>query len=614
MKFEKVNNKRKDIPKKQIAKWLVVVLIICQVLFTTTSCKKDASNTTADETSQESTQELAANITEKVSESDMFTDRDFRTDYDESSSVHISLNGSTATADGTGVEISGSTITLTEEQTYILSGTLDNGMVIVAASDSAKLQLVFQGVAIHCETSAPLYILTADKVFVTLASGTENTLSSGDTFEMIDENNIDGAVFSKQDLTFNGSGQLTVTSPSGHGIVCKDDLVLTGGTYTVTSASHGMDANDSVRITGNTNICIDAGKDGIHAENIDDSSLGFVYCSGGIIEIEAEGDGVSAGSYLQVADGTFQIVTGGGSENGSKVSSDTWGGFRGGTPGQMQTQSNDSEESSTSMKGLKSTGDMLLSAGSYTIDTADDAVHANASITVNGGEFNIKSGDDAFHADETLTVTQGTINITESYEGMEALDVEIQGGKITIVADDDGLNAASGNDASGSTGGRDGMFGNGGPGAPGGVSGSSDGSITISGGTLHITASGDGIDANGTIAISGGTTIVQGPTQGDTATLDYDISATITGGTFIGTGASGMAQTFSDATQGVIAVNVGQQTAQTIVTLYDQAGNTLLSVTPTLSYSVVILSSPELVSGETYTLLLGSTTSQVTAK
>ena len=154
---------------------------------------------------------------------------------------------------------------LTAETTYIISGTLTDGMLVVNAPEKAKLQIVFDGVSITSATSAALYILEADKVVVTLANGTQNTLQNGGKFEAIDDNNIDGAVFSKQDLTFNGSGSLTVSSPVGHGIVCKDDLVFTGGSYTVNSASHGLDANDSVRITGETNLAIDAGKDGIHS-------------------------------------------------------------------------------------------------------------------------------------------------------------------------------------------------------------------------------------------------------------------------------------------------------------------------------------------------------------
>lgn len=142
---------------------------------------------------------------------------------------------------------------------------------------------------------------------------------------------------------------------------------------------------------------------------------------------------------------------------------------------------------------------------------------------------------------------------------------------------------------------------------------SSDGTVAITGGTLNINASGDGIDANGSIEISGGHTVVVGPSQGDTAALDYDTSAVITGGTFIGTGGAGMAQTFSESDQGVVSVNEGDQAAGTEVSLTDSRGNVILSVTPELSFSVIIFSSPELVEGESYTLTVGTASEEVEA-
>lgn len=600
-------------------KWIALPIAFSMLLSILTGCgDKDAnginsstgnsSSSTADGTAGNGSGSAAeaAEVDFSQTDADMFTNRDYNADYDESSSVSIQLNGDSAQASSNSVQISGSTITITEEATYVISGTLSDGMIIVNATDTAKLQLVLDGVSINSATSAPLYILEADKVVVTLADGTENTLSNGGTFTAIDENNIDAVIFSKQDLTLNGSGSLTVTSPAGHGIVCKDDLVITGGFYAITSASHGLDANDSVRITGETSLTVDAGKDGIHAENNDDASLGFVYISAGTLKMEAEGDGISAGSYMQITDGAFDILAGGGSENGTKESSDSWGGFRGGKgPGQSFSSSETTTSDSTSMKGLKAAGSILVSGGTITIDSADDAVHSDVSVTINGGSFELASGDDAVHAEETLIITAGKINITKSYEGLEALDIDVRGGDITLIASDDGLNAAGGTDSSGTTGGRDGMFG--GPGGMGGgMSSASNGSIKISGGTLHINASGDGIDANGSLTVSGGYTVVTGPTQGDTATLDYDTSAVITGGTFIGTGGAGMAQTFSDSEQGVLSVSVGNQAAGTKITLTDSDGNELITCTPEMSFGVVILSSPDIVSGETYTITIGS--------
>ncbi|MCH5190994.1 MAG: carbohydrate-binding domain-containing protein [Oscillospiraceae bacterium] len=552
-------------------------------------------------------------------DSDMFTDRDLRADYDEKTSVLIELNGDSVSCNSNAVQISGTTATITGDGTYILSGTLDDGMIIIDAGNKGKPQLVLNGVTVNSKTSAPIYVLNADKVFLTLAPNTENTLTNGGMFTAIDENNIDAVIFSKDDLTLNGSGSLTVNSPAGHGIVSKDDLVFTGGTYTVNSASHGLDANDSVRIT-NTTLTVDAGKDGIHSENSDDESLGFVYISSGTFDISAEGDGISAKAYMQIENGSFNIVSGGGSVNASKQTSDSWGGFMGGNRGPSFNSSSDSDDSGTSIKGIKSNGDMLISNGKFIIDSADDSVHSNASIVVNGGIFEIASGDDGFHADEALTVTAGTINITESYEGLEALNLTITGGNIKLIAADDGLNAAGGTDFSGfggfrgndhfgGPGGAPGGRGPGGQGGPGGGMGessSSNGTIVISGGTIYIKASGDGIDANGILEISGGHITVCGPTQGDTATLDYDISGVITGGTFIGTGASGMAQTFSDSEQGVVAVNVGNQSSGTKIVLKDKSGNTIISYEPELPFAVVILSTPELIKGETYEITVGT--------
>ncbi len=597
-------------------KYISCLLILAMLLAVLSGCGDSRVNTPLDSNGQmaatngadqnhtdDGTASTVPDADFSQSDAEMFTDRDKRTTYDEAAAVKIELNGSTATASSNTVKIDGSTVQITEEATYLISGTLDDGMLMVNAPDTAKLQLVFNGVDITSSDCAALYILEADKVFLTLADGTQNSLSNGGSFTPMDENNIDAALYSKQDLTINGSGQLTVTSPAGHGIVGKDDLVITGGTLQVDAASHALDANDSVRFTGAT-LTATAGKDGIHCENNDDNSRGFVYVSGGSLNIQAEGDGISAGYYLHITGGTFDILAGGGYENGTQESSGNWGGFPGGGGfgGGGRPRAVAAEEDSTSMKGIKSVSTMQIDGGTFTIDSADDALHADTSMTIHGGTYDIASGDDAIHAEETLTVNDGTIRITHSYEGLEALHILVAGGDIDLVASDDGLNAAGGTDASG-FGGRDDMFGGGGHGF---MSGNSDGSIVVSGGTLYINSSGDGMDANGTLEISGGHTTIVGPTSGDTATLDYDVSGTITGGTFIGTGSSMMAQTFSSSTQGVIAVSVGNQAAGTQITLADKTGNIVISYAPELSFQVVILSSPDLVSGESYTITVGS--------
>jgi hypothetical protein len=237
---------------------------------------------------------------------------------------------------------------------------------------------------------------------------------------------------------------------------------------------------------------------------------------------------------------------------------------------------------------------MLIEGGSFTLHTADDALHSDADITVKGGSLSIRTGDDACHADVTLAIFGGTVDVSASYEGLEAQHVELLGGSVTLVCDDDGINAAGGNDDSGNAGGFGGDF----------VHGGGNGSVNIAGGVLYMNASGDGIDANGSFTMSGGKVTICGPTQGDTAVLDFDKSAIITGGYFIGTGSQMMAQTFSEvSTQGVIALSVGNQAAGTAISL--SGGNAQLSYSPILPFQILILSTPDMVKGQEYTVTIG---------
>ena len=590
-----------------------LLLALCFVL---TACGAEGPAVDMPDPDDAQTSQEEGNREDPVTpDSDMFTDRDLRTTYDESKAALITLDGDTAACTSNAVSVSGSTVTILDEGTYLLTGTL-NGQIVVDAPKDAKTQIVLRGVSVHSASSAALYVKNADKVFVTLEG--ENALSCGENFTAVDANNIDGAVYAKADLTFNGAGSLTVTSPAGHGIVGKDDVVFAGGSYDITCASHGVDANDSVRIIG-ANFTVAAGKDAIRAENTDDADLGFVHIESGTFLLHAEGDGISAGATLEILGGSFEITCGGGSENGTKQSSDNWGGFGGGMmPGGMGGgkgpggkggyggtsfggATTDTAADSTSMKAIKATGALTISGGIFAIDAADDAVHSNADLTVSGGSFTIATGDDGFHADENLTISDGTITVTESYEGLEGHHILISGGKLRLTCTDDGINAAGGTDQSGG-GGRDQFAG---PGGGFGM-GSGDGSITISGGDIYMNASGDGIDANGTLTISGGYTVVCGPTQGDTAVLDYDKTAVITGGTFIGTGSTMMAQTFSEgSTQGVFAVTCGSQSAGSRILLTDAAGRAVVDHTPDLPYGLVVLSTPEMVSGQDYTITIG---------
>lgn len=330
--------------------------------------KNSGTEITADQTS------AGATVNGIYSYDDMFTERDLDVGYDESSAVKINLADDSTTVtvgddteadasetdeikadenqadesetDGTkadksetnetkaassGVSISGNIITISKEGTYVLSGALSEGQIVVDA-DSAKVQLVLDNVDITCASSAAIYVKNADKTFITLAEGSENILMNTAEYEAIDDNNIDAVIFSKDDLTLNGKGTLTINSEYGHGIVSKDDLKLVSGTYNITAKNHALSGKDSVRIAAGT-YNLTSGKDGIHSENADDDEKGFVYIASGDFTIESTGDGIDASYVVQIDDGDFEITAGGGAENATKTHNDMPGGDPGGDMG-----------------------------------------------------------------------------------------------------------------------------------------------------------------------------------------------------------------------------------------------------------------------------------------
>lgn len=519
--------------------------------------------------------------------SEWFSGRDSDAGYDEKNAARILLNGSSAQCGHKAVEIDGGVITIIDEGDFIVSGALDDGYITILAEKKDKVHIVLEGASIHSETCAAIYVQQADKVFITLAEGTENSLSNGGKFESIDENNIDGVIFSKDDLTLNGAGKLAIASPGGHGIVSKDDLVIAGGSYEIESAGHGVSGKDSIGVSGG-NFALKTGKDGLHSEH-DEADMGNIYIREGAFEIVSGGDGVSASGNLRIDGGEFDIVSGGGSGE-AQPRQQAWG------RGHYQAEASDIP----SAKGLKSGGGLWVSGGNYALDALDDALHSDGSAFITGGDFAIQTGDDGMHANETLSISHGKIDISQSYEGLEAENIEILGGEISLIASDDGLNAAGGNDESGFGGSMaDDAFGRGNPFAAG------TGSIAVSGGKLLIHAEGDGIDSNGSLSVSGGYTIVSGPTNGGNGALDFGSEGTISGGTFIALGSAGMAMNFSSAeNQGAMMVSLSGQPGDEII-LADASGNEILSLTAEKSFSSIIVSCPEIRQGESYTLSCG---------
>lgn len=519
------------------------ILLLCALLILGGCQSQSSSEQTTVESSgnsqiqAETSQSSSTAATSTIDVSSQFSDRDLDGTYDESSAIKVQLNGSSASCDSDAVTISGSQIIVKEEGVYLFSGSLTDGQIVVSACDTDKVQIVLNGAEITSSTSAPIYVLEADKVFITLAANTENTLTNGGEYVAIDENNIDGVIFSKADLTLNGTGTLTINAPVGHGVVSKDDLVITRGTYIITAESQGLSGKDCIAIADGS-FTIVSGKDGIHAENEDDTTLGSLYIAGGSFDIDAQGDAVSASGTLQIDGGSFDLFTGEGSASVTMTSSTFGPGQRGSSA--TQTDSSTASEDTTSQKGIKGEGTFTINGGVFTIDTVDDCFHAGGELYIASGEFNLSSGDDAIHSDDAVTIEDGTFSIPYCYEGIEGLSLTINGGSFDIVSHDDGLNGAGGADGSGFGRGQQDQFSSG-----------SSSFILINDGTFTIVSQGDCIDSNGDLTINGGVLDLTCNGAGNTA-LDTD-------GTYTNNGGSVSTNDGSESNPGGMGMGGGQR-------------------------------------------------------
>ena len=404
-------------------------------------------------------------ITDEDAGTGQFTANDLDGAWDASDAARIDLTDGTIT--GNGAYIVDGDVHIVYAGKYVLTGTLADGSVIVEADGDDKIWLLLDGADIRCEDSAALLVEQAEKVFLTLADGTENVLSSGSAYgQDAVSAGIDGAVYSRDDLTINGNGSLTVAGEYQHGIVCNDDLVIAGGTVTVTAAQDGLHANDSTRIA-NADLTITAGDDGVTVSN--DENTGYFY------------------------------------------------------------------------------------------------------------------------------VESGSVTIPSCYEGIEAVNVTIDGGTIDITSTDDGINANG--------------------------TGSVSPVVTVNGGDVRIVNTqgmdADGMDSNGNIYINGGRVFVSMNGTGTNNAIDYGSEnggvCQVNGGTLVACGGSGMVESLDTASaQGFVETAAGGA-AGTSLTLADEGGNMLLDETIPNAFTYVMLSAPSMTSGSAYTLSVGGTETQVTA-
>ena len=596
-----------------------------------------------------------------------FTENDKNGAWDTSRATRITLNGDQVSVFGGGAYAFDGNVIINGKGKYVISGTLADGCVIVDTDGSSKVWIMLDGADITCSAGACLDVEQADKVFLGLAEGSENSLT---TLGFSAENRtagMDGAIFSRDDLTINGTGSLTVTAAEESGIVCNDELVLTGGTIAVDAAADALHVNDNICIM-EAQLNLKAGDDGISLTGLESE----LYWESGRLAITAGGDGINAENNIRILSGTLMLESG---DDGISA---------GGTAGNLEIAGGKIRITAAD-KGISAENTVILTGGNVEINAEDDGISAAALFRMDNGELIITTRDDGIHSDTAVEIAGGTVQIPGCYEGIEAVTINVSGGEITIYPEDDGLNANGGMNGFGGFGAFGGGPGSmrGGPGMkPPGQSGESgtgwpeppmitneDGDgrseppmipegmqaqresdtdaagaelpapptqessatetknnaeswIRVSGGSLTVVNStardADGLDSNGDIIISGGVIRVSLTNSGSNSALDCGSESggimEINGGEVVACGSYAMAEGF-DAGSGQCSIlyNIKRGApAGTTVALEDSEGNVLLSYEVPCSFSSVAISCPEMKIGETYLVAIGDSVEEIT--
>lgn len=521
--------------------------------------------------------EKASTVIEDIGSPEISTGKNHEdlTDYewDEDEVISIDLDNLESDSNN-GISIEDSIITINSSGVYRISGELDDGQVLVNTEEEDPIKLLFNNAEISNNSSAPIYIQNASRAVLIVESGTKNYLNDASTYEYSSEEDEEpnGTIFSKSDLSIYGDGYLEIDSNFNDAIISKDGLVLRDIDIAIDSEDDGIRGKDYIIIQGG-DLSITSGGDGLKSDNEDNDSCGYIIINDGNVEITANGDMIYGLNNVEINDGKFTL------ESGSAVYS----------------SGNDS------FKGIKSDVAVIINGGSFNIDSYDDAVHSNDYLEINGGDFTIRSEDDAMHADTGLVINDGEIEILDSYEGIESAQIVINNGNIDIVSSDDGINIASGVDGSGAQprGGR--------PGGPDNFNVDDDAYLHINSGEIIVNSNGDGLDVNGHIEMNGGTLVIDGPTSNANGALDYDGTFNMNEGTIIAVGSSGMAMApSSTSSQKSVMVNLNQiLSAGTSLTFTNPDEEELLSHTPKKNYQSIVISSPLLDDLDSVELFIG---------
>lgn len=527
--------------------------------------------------------------------------------------IKIRLKQDGSTVSGEGANVSGNTVTISKGGNYQISGTLEEGQIYVKVSGDDIVVLALSGADITNLSAAAVHVENAGYTAVLLEDGTNNRIQSGEVTEITgtgtkkatgqdttdqetdNQDGVGGALYARDDLAITGTGTLEVYGYLNNGIHTTNNLLVDSGVFRVKAVNNGIKGKDSVSITGGDFSVISDG-DGIKSDDTTGESYGVISLTGGTFSIESAGDGVQAETVLDISGGDFTVKTGDGSEDVKFSSQHGWG--------QADSGWDMEDEAQASVKGFKSGTQMKISDGTFSVDSQDDAFHCNGNMAISGGKLDIASGDDGVHADKELTVNDGEITVTRSYEGLEANQIYIQGGDISIVSSDDGMNAYGGQNNRGRS--------------QSGKTTEETPNLCITGGDISLNANGDGLDSNGNITIEGGSVIVDGPSGNGNGAIDYGSeeggTCTVNGGTVIAVGGSGMAETFDEASKQhsfrhnfEMSFEAGDK-----IVISDEKGKELFRHTAVKEGDSVVFSCPKLSQGGKYVLRAGEQSAEIT--
>lgn len=596
---------------------------------------------------------------------------DYYSPWQEDTFTLIQLKGITATIDGNdGAVVEGNQIFIYTTGTYVFEGALDDGQIIVDTKDSGNVRLVFNGATIHSSTTSPIYIKQADKTIITLEENTINTLT--DASEYVYENVTDqptATIYSKDDLTINGPGTLTIKSHFNDAINCNDDLKITGGTIDITAPDDGIIGSDLLAIK-DAIINLTVGGDGLKSTNHEVQSKGHIVLESGTFTINAGGDGIQSEKIVAIRGGKYTITTGGGGQKRIETSEEISTGTNfndrelieyllhhievsdevkkqlegvetydkalailQANPEMLQQISIPMPSDSSSFSDKQMNGSMLpqfstaspnpvkqplpqeemnspiLQNNRVPSNKSTKGIKAGTSISIMGGTFNINSLDDAIHGKD-IFISDGIIHISTEDDAIHADDtVTLEGGNVNIAKSYEGIEGKKIiiRDGTYHVFAEDDGVNIQGENSQTNQSNNDERLLLIEGGYLYVNADGDGLDSNGSIRMTGGTVIVYGPTNNNNGPLDYDHTFLMEGGILIAAGSDGKAQGVSNnSSQNTIMMTfLKEQQANTSLYITDSKENEIIAVKPEKEFQSIVISTPDLKLNQTYTLHYG---------